>query len=66
MPQDCYIDECKKCQEKWNRENIGITFPYSQCQFCRIGQKSHDTEKGSKWDKMDKQSFEYKKSFDGD
>ena len=65
MSQD-YIKECQKCQKKWYRESMGATFPYSQCQFCRVGQESHDTEKGTAWDKMDKQSSAYKQNFDRD
>ena len=61
-----HIEECKKCLEKWNRRNMGVTFPYSQCQFCKVGQEAHDSEKGTKWDKLDKQSFAYKQGLYGD
>ena len=62
-----YNEICKKCQEKWQRENPYEPFLEAYCEYCETGLAIHALEDGSDWDRLDKMSTRYRStSLNGD
>lgn len=51
--------KCAECLEKQLRERGSINYWYCENR-CRKGKEEHEKERGTDWDKMDKQSSAYK------